>query len=205
MPQGVGEGGAALEASPSIEDNDDDDRMEVRLGFSPEAGLWSAPASMGPFGGAKVPVSRTTASLPEAWESAEPGSSPIITKEVVVIEEITADLLQVPSVGMRAATLPQAPVAGQRGPRSRKPMVDVDAYPGPSKLLNYDRSFFVLEVYLRPLFCSCLSTKRRAHELAFTATKAVNHDAGTSDGVASRSHLWHDAMREAIQRGTKVA
>lgn len=120
------------------------------------------------------------------------------------MEEITVDLPQVPSMGVRATTLPQAPVAGQRGSRSQKPRVDVDAYPGPGKLLDYDRSFFVLDVYLLPLFCSCLSTKRRAHEPAFTATKAVKHGAGTSDGDASRSHSWHDAVQEAIQRGTEV-
>jgi hypothetical protein len=58
-----------LEASPSTEDddNDDDDEgMEVRLGFSPEAGLWSTPASAGLSGGAKVPASGATASLHEA-------------------------------------------------------------------------------------------------------------------------------------------
>jgi hypothetical protein len=44
--------GLPLEASPSMEDdNDNDDEgMEVRLGFSPEAGLWSALASAGPSG-----------------------------------------------------------------------------------------------------------------------------------------------------------
>jgi hypothetical protein len=33
----------------------------------------------------------------------------------------------------------------------------------------------------------------------------VKHGAGTSDGAASRSHSWHDAVQEAIQRGTEVA
>jgi hypothetical protein len=51
--------GIPLEASPSTEDDDDDDDeegMEVCLGFSPKAGLWSAPASMGPFGGTDIPA-----------------------------------------------------------------------------------------------------------------------------------------------------
>jgi hypothetical protein len=137
-----------LEASPNTEDNNDDEGIKVRLGFSLEARLWSAPASVDPSGGTKVPASGTTASLPEARASAKPGPSPIIAKEVAVVEEITAGLPQVPSVGVRATTSPQAPVAGRRGPRSQKPRLDVDAYPGLGKLLDYDHSFFVLEVYL---------------------------------------------------------
>lgn len=44
-----------LEASPSIDD-DSNQGMEVRLGFSPEVRLWSELTSVGPFIRADVPV-----------------------------------------------------------------------------------------------------------------------------------------------------
>jgi hypothetical protein len=85
--------GLPLEASPSTEENDDDDEgMEVRLGFSPEAVLWSEPASAGPSGGVYMPAQGPTTSLSEARVSTEPGPSPIVAEETVVVEEIVADL-----------------------------------------------------------------------------------------------------------------
>jgi hypothetical protein len=71
--------GLPLEGSPSKEDDDDDDDdegMEVRLGFSPEVGLWSEPASVGPSDGADVPAKGSTASLSEARTLAEPNPVP---------------------------------------------------------------------------------------------------------------------------------
>lgn len=87
--------GLPLEASPITEDddNDDDDEgMEVRLGFSPEARLWSTPASAGPYGGAKVLASGMTASRSEARASSEPGPLPFVAEEAMVVEEVIAGL-----------------------------------------------------------------------------------------------------------------
>jgi hypothetical protein len=89
--------GLPLEASPSTEENDDDDEgMEARLGFSPEAVLWSEPASAGPSGGSDMPAQGPTTSLSEARVSTELGPSPIVAEEIVVVEEIIADLPQLP-------------------------------------------------------------------------------------------------------------
>jgi hypothetical protein len=38
----------------------------------------------------------------------------------------------------------------------------------------------------------CFSTKHWAHELAFTATKAVKRDIGTSARAMSQPHTWFD-------------
>lgn len=51
--------GLPLEASPSMEDDDDDDDdegMEVRMGFSPEVGLWFVLASASPSSGVAPPA-----------------------------------------------------------------------------------------------------------------------------------------------------
>lgn len=61
--------GLLLKPSPSSQedDNDSDDQgMEVWLGFSPEAWLWSKPASAGPSGHADAPAQGATASLSDA-------------------------------------------------------------------------------------------------------------------------------------------
>jgi hypothetical protein len=49
--------GLPLESSASTEEDDDNDGegLEVHMGFSPEAGLWSSSASAGPSGGAAHP------------------------------------------------------------------------------------------------------------------------------------------------------
>jgi hypothetical protein len=49
------------------------------------------------------------------------------------------------------------------------------------------------------------STKRRARESAFTATKAVKCGVGTSAGATSLPLAWLDAAQEAIQRGVEMA
>lgn len=82
--------GMLREASPSIEyDDDDDDNegMEVRLGFSLEAELWSALASAGPFIGADVPTQGLTASLSEARTSAKSDPILIAIDEAWAMEE----------------------------------------------------------------------------------------------------------------------
>lgn len=69
--------GVPLGPSPSTDD-DDNEGMEVRLGFSPEVRLWSEPTSVGPSSGADVPMPRFGVSVPllEAQVSAEPGPAP---------------------------------------------------------------------------------------------------------------------------------
>lgn len=90
-----------LEPSPSTQDDDDNDEgMEVRLGFSVEVGLWSEPASAGPFGGMDVPRLGTTVSLFEARASAEPGPIPTNVGEAAM-EQKSAAPLQVPATGPR--------------------------------------------------------------------------------------------------------
>lgn len=92
--------GLPLEASPSMEDDDDgddDEGMEVWLGFSPEAGLWSEPASAGPSGSAGVLKQGLTSSLPEVQSSARPDPIPVVAEEAVVMEEIIAR----PTLGAR--------------------------------------------------------------------------------------------------------
>lgn len=55
-------------------------------------------------------------------------------------------------------------------------------------------------------FAFCVfSTKRRARELAFTATKAVKRGVGTSTEAMSLPLVWLDAAQEAIQRGVEMA
>jgi hypothetical protein len=95
MSLGKGKGGLTLEASPSMEDDDDDDDdegMEVWLGFSPEAGLWSEPASVGPSDSAGVLTQGPTSSLPKAQSSARPDPVLVVAEEAVVMEEIIARL-----------------------------------------------------------------------------------------------------------------
>lgn len=128
--------------------------MEVWLGFSPEAGLWYKLASAGPSSGEDVPTQGPTTSLFEPQLSAESGPVLIGTKEALVLEEIAADLPQVPNTRLveeRVATLPWVPATGPteesegaQGAKSR----GWTSYPSPGKLLNYEHSFFVLEVSL---------------------------------------------------------
>jgi hypothetical protein len=80
--------GLPLEASPSKEeDNDDEEGMEVRMGFSPEVGLWSAPTSAGPSGSAAHPARGPTASLSGARASAEPTPIPASVEEAGTVED----------------------------------------------------------------------------------------------------------------------
>jgi hypothetical protein len=85
-----------LEASPNTnddddndndDDDDDDEGMEVRLGFSLEAGLWSAPASAGPFGGVVLYAQGPAASLSKLWASAKPAPTPTTVEDAGVVEE----------------------------------------------------------------------------------------------------------------------
>jgi hypothetical protein len=96
--------GLPLDASPSTNDDNDDDNegMEVRLGFSPEVRLWSEPSSMGPSIGADMLELGLEASVlwPETRASAEPGPIPVAEEEEAVVEW-PADPLQVPSSGTK--------------------------------------------------------------------------------------------------------
>jgi hypothetical protein len=78
-----------LESSPRSEEeeDDDDEGMEVHAGFSPEAGLGSAPASMGPSSGAALPSMGPALSLSKAQASTEPAPVPTEAKEAEVVEE----------------------------------------------------------------------------------------------------------------------
>lgn len=92
--------GLPLEPSPSMweeDDDNDDEGMVVRLGFSPEARLWSESSSAGPSGGTDAPAQGVTTSLSEARVSAESGPVPAVAEQVVVVEEITAG----PTLGAR--------------------------------------------------------------------------------------------------------
>lgn len=51
----------------------------------------------------------------------------------------------------------------------------------------------------------CFSTKRRAHKPTLTATNAVKRNIRTSTRATSRSHVWLDAAKEAIQQGAEAA
>lgn len=101
-----------LEPSPRTQDDDDNNEgMEVRLGFSAEVGLWSKSASVGPFGGTDVPKPGTTTSLFEAWASVEPNPVPTNVEEAAMEEKVVAPL--------------QVPATGPRGLRSRGPRLVV--------------------------------------------------------------------------------
>jgi hypothetical protein len=78
-----------LDASPNTEEDDDDDGegMEVCMGFSPELGLWSAPASTGPSGGMAQPARGPAASLSGARPSVEPPPIPASVEEAGTVEE----------------------------------------------------------------------------------------------------------------------
>jgi hypothetical protein len=85
-----------LDASPNTEEDDDDDgeRMEVCMGFSPEVGLWSAPASTGPSGGVARPTRGPAASLSGARLSVEPPPVPASVEEAGTVEEEVIPLPQ---------------------------------------------------------------------------------------------------------------
>lgn len=90
-----------MEPSPRTQDDDDNDEgMEVRLGFSVEVGLWSESASVDPFGGMDIPGPGTTTSLFEAWASVEPDPVPTNVEEAAMEEKAVAPL-QVPAMGPR--------------------------------------------------------------------------------------------------------
>jgi hypothetical protein len=81
--------GLPLEASLSSEEEDDDDNdegMEIHVGFSPEVGPRSAPASVGPSGGAAPCAQGPTASLYGARALAEPAPVPASAEEAEVVE-----------------------------------------------------------------------------------------------------------------------
>jgi hypothetical protein len=59
--------------------------MEVRLGFSPDAGLWFEPSLAGPSVGADVPTEGLTTPLSEAPVSAEPRTVPAVVEVVVTV------------------------------------------------------------------------------------------------------------------------
>lgn len=87
--------GLPLEASPSTDDDDDDnddEGMEVRLGFSPEAGLWSRPTSAGPSGSTDIPTQGPIASLSEPRVSAEPAPVSAVVEEAEAVREETTAL-----------------------------------------------------------------------------------------------------------------
>lgn len=81
--------GLPLESSASTEEDDDNDGegLEVHMGFSPEAGLWSAPALASPSSGAALPAQGPGASLPKPRASAEAAPVPSYMEETGVMEE----------------------------------------------------------------------------------------------------------------------
>jgi hypothetical protein len=88
--------GLPLEASPSMKNDDDDDEgMEVQLGFNPKVELWSGPTSAGPSGGIDdVSVQGPTASVFVPWVSAEVAPVPAVVEEARTKGEQTVALPQ---------------------------------------------------------------------------------------------------------------
>lgn len=146
--------GLPLEASPSTEEedyDDDDEGMEVQLGFSPEARLWSEPASAGLSDGADVPVEGPTAPLSEARVSAKPGPIPAVAEVAVMVEENTIDLprCSIPSLWRRgSSSRPRCLPRGEGAGGARNRGWTWTSCPSPGKLLNYECSFFVPKVPL---------------------------------------------------------
>lgn len=50
---------------------------------------------------------------------------------------------------------------------------------------------------------SCFSTKHRNRELTFSFTKVVKSGVGTSVGVMSHLHVWHDAARRPSNKAPR--
>ena len=76
--------GLPLEASPSTKEeggDDDDEGMEVRMGFSPKAKPGSVPASVDPSGDAIASAHGPVVSLPRARASVEPAPVPASVEE----------------------------------------------------------------------------------------------------------------------------
>jgi hypothetical protein len=90
--------------------------MEVRLGFNPEARLWSEPASGGGrSSGTDVPAQEATVSLSMARVSAKPDPVPTTVEEAVVVEEIIVDPPHVRAARLmeeRVVSSPRVPATG---------------------------------------------------------------------------------------------
>jgi hypothetical protein len=116
--------GLPLEASPSTkeeEGDDDDEGMEVRMGFSPKAEPGSVPASVDPSGDAIASAHGPVVSLPRARASVEPAPVPASVEEEGDMEGEVAPSPRKPVWRLRVR-IPE-PLSGRplRGTRRRGP------------------------------------------------------------------------------------